>query len=227
MMCNGDFLHKDPDEAIDFLNELAEKAHTWTGPSVTNSTNRPKQSGIYHLREEDNFKAQLQTLTRELEALKMKESRNTQTIAKIDSQGSCFVCGESEHLAQDSPTHSEMRGVYEEHCNTLGMFRKPLSPYSDTYNPGWRSHPNFNWKYDFNQPTPPGNNWRADPQAQPLQRSYQPLPYNAPKLQDPLQDMIQAFIEMRGKTNQKVEQVLTHMVEKNKEIEGQNKEIQS
>ena len=39
--------------------------------------------------------------------------------------------------------------------------------------------------------------------------------------------MIQAFIEMQGKTNQKVEQVLTHMVEKNKEIKGQNKEIQS
>lgn len=39
--------------------------------------------------------------------------------------------------------------------------------------------------------------------------------------------MIQSFIEMQGKTNQKVEQVLTHMVEKNKEIEGWNKEIQS
>ena len=27
-MCNGEFLHKDPDEAIDFLDDLSEKAHT-------------------------------------------------------------------------------------------------------------------------------------------------------------------------------------------------------
>lgn len=28
MMCNGDFLQKDPEKAIDFLNDLSEKAHT-------------------------------------------------------------------------------------------------------------------------------------------------------------------------------------------------------
>lgn len=28
MMCKGEFLQKDPDEAIEYLNELAEKAHT-------------------------------------------------------------------------------------------------------------------------------------------------------------------------------------------------------
>ena len=40
MMCNEKFLHKDPNEAIDYLNELAEKAHTWTGPNATDNTNR-------------------------------------------------------------------------------------------------------------------------------------------------------------------------------------------
>ena len=42
-MCNREFLKKDPDEAIDYLNELAKKAYTWTGPSATNSTNRSRQ----------------------------------------------------------------------------------------------------------------------------------------------------------------------------------------
>ena len=40
MIFNGEFLHKDPDEAIDHLNELTEKALTWNGPSATNSTSR-------------------------------------------------------------------------------------------------------------------------------------------------------------------------------------------
>ena len=64
MMCNGDFLQKDPDEAFEFLNELAEKAHTWTGPSASESTNRSKPVGIYQLREEDNLKAQVESLTK-------------------------------------------------------------------------------------------------------------------------------------------------------------------
>jgi len=47
MMCNGEFLQKDPEEAFEYLNELAEKAHTWTGPSATDSTNRSRPVGIY------------------------------------------------------------------------------------------------------------------------------------------------------------------------------------
>ena len=143
MMCNGDFLSKDPDDAIEYLNELAEKAHTWTGPSATDSTNRTKPSGVYQLREEDNLKAQLNLVTRKLEALEAKDSRPTRTVAKVESQAACFVCGEVDHVAQDCPTYGEMRGVYEEQCNALGMFQKPYSPYSNTYNPGWRNHPNF------------------------------------------------------------------------------------
>ena len=136
MMCNGEFLHKDPDEAIDYLNELAEKAHSWTGPSTINNTNRSRPTGIYHLREEDSLKAQVEVLTRELEALKTKDSRSTHTVARVEAQKTCFVCGGVEHLAQDCPTYGEMRGVYEEQCNALGMFRKPFSPYTETYNPG-------------------------------------------------------------------------------------------
>ena len=57
-----------------------------------------------------------------------------------------FVSGEVDHLAQDCPTYGEMQGVYKEQCNTLGIFQKPYSPYSNTYNPGWRNHPTFSWK---------------------------------------------------------------------------------
>ena len=75
-MCNGDFLSKDPDEAIEYLNELAE---TWAGPSATDSINRSKPNGIYHLREEDNLKAQLNLVTRKIEALENKDSRSLST----------------------------------------------------------------------------------------------------------------------------------------------------
>ena len=77
MICNGDFLRKYLDEVIKYLKKLAKKAHTWTGPSAIDSTNRSKPSGIYHLQEEDNLKAQLNLVTRKLEALETKDSRFT------------------------------------------------------------------------------------------------------------------------------------------------------
>ncbi|GKV12081.1 hypothetical protein SLEP1_g23281 [Rubroshorea leprosula] len=108
MLCNGEFLHKDPEEAIDYLNELVEKAHTWTGPSATNSTSRSRSSGIYHLKEEDNLKAQLEVATRELEILKMKNNRVIHTVAKrgkIPSQPQTNP--KNLHLVQESTSSSE------------------------------------------------------------------------------------------------------------------------
>ncbi|KAL5732809.1 hypothetical protein ACOSQ2_032501 [Xanthoceras sorbifolium] len=213
MMCNGDFLLKDPDEAIDYLNDLAEKAHTWTGPSIADSTNRSKAGGIYYLREEDNLKSQVEVLSRKLQALETKDSKIPQTVARVEdnqtSQDNCFVCGGVDHLAHVCPTLSEMRGVYEEQCNSLGTYRKPFSPYSNTYNPGWRNHPNFSWKNDANNPTSSNNNhWK--PEAPPSQQSYPPSHYNA----------LPPRSSMEG-TLQKFETILTQVVEDQKEMKSQ------
>ena len=61
MMCNREFLQKDPNEAIEYLNDLVEKAHTWTGPNSVQSTNRSRPNastlssgGIYQMKEEDS-----------------------------------------------------------------------------------------------------------------------------------------------------------------------------
>ncbi|KAL5837028.1 hypothetical protein ACOSQ3_014197 [Xanthoceras sorbifolium] len=137
----------DPDKAIDYLNDLAEKAHTWTGPSIADGTNRSK-TGV---------------LSRKLQALETKDSKVPQTVARVESQDNCFICGGVDHLAQVCPTLSEMRGVYEEQCNSLGTYRKPFSPYSNTYNPGWRNHPNFSWKNDVNHSSSSNNNhWKPE-----------------------------------------------------------------
>ena len=63
MMCNREFLQKDPEEAFEYLNELAEKSHTWTGLSATDSTNKSRP-GIYQLMKDDNLKSQIKLLTK-------------------------------------------------------------------------------------------------------------------------------------------------------------------
>jgi hypothetical protein len=41
-----------------------------------------------------------------------------------------------------------------EQVNTFNDYQKQNGPYLETYNPGWRNHPNFSWKQ--NQSTDQG-----------------------------------------------------------------------
>lgn len=147
MMCHVDFLQKDPDEAIEYLDDLAEKAHgldlallivpighdLQDTPLVQVSINLGKKIVL----------GKVEALTKELETLRAKGSKSAQPVSRIESLEPCFVCGGSDHLPQDCATYAEMRGLYEEHCNVLGIYQKPHTPYSETYNSGWRSHPNL------------------------------------------------------------------------------------
>ena len=69
-MCNGEFLYKDPDEALEYLSNLAERSNTWSGPSATDSTNRSRQTGVYHLGEEANLEAQVANITKQFDTFK-------------------------------------------------------------------------------------------------------------------------------------------------------------
>ena len=77
MMCNGTFEDKDPDEAMNFLDLLAENAQNWDTigtcevPSkVQNST---PSGGMYTLREDHELQAKFASLARKVEARKMKK----------------------------------------------------------------------------------------------------------------------------------------------------------
>ena len=75
-MCGGDFLNKHLDEAMDFLNFVAETSKAWDEPNPREAeTMRPsthQRGGIYALSEDTEMKAKLTTLTRRLEELEMR-----------------------------------------------------------------------------------------------------------------------------------------------------------
>ncbi|XP_022893894.1 uncharacterized protein LOC111408360 [Olea europaea var. sylvestris] len=98
-----------------------------------------------------------------------------------------------------------MRGLYEKHCNALGIYQKPYTPYSETYNSGWRSHPNLSWKSKNQQPAQSN-------------RAYTTPPYQTTLSRNSLEGTLYAFIEVQSKTNQKFETMITQIVEENKEI---------
>ena len=72
-MCGGDFLSKNPDEAMDFLNFIAETSKGWDEPSPRKTDrHRPSvhhRGGMYSLSEDVELKAKLSTLTRRMAEL--------------------------------------------------------------------------------------------------------------------------------------------------------------
>ena len=55
---------------------------------------------------------------------------------------------------------------HPDQANAIGVIKKPsnYNPYSNTYNLGWRDHPNFSWSQGFQQ------NWlpASAPPMQPI-----------------------------------------------------------
>ena len=71
MWGEGDFLNKNPDEAMDFLNYVAETSKAWDEPNPREiDRHMPqvnKKVGIFSLSEEMEMKAKLSSLTGRLE----------------------------------------------------------------------------------------------------------------------------------------------------------------
>ena len=76
LSCGGVFLQKEPEDAMDYLDEIAENSNIWTGPSPIDSTDRTRTNtttssgSVFKLREDDNMSAKISMLTKEIEALK-------------------------------------------------------------------------------------------------------------------------------------------------------------
>uniref|UniRef100_A0A2N9G390 RNA-directed DNA polymerase n=1 Tax=Fagus sylvatica TaxID=28930 RepID=A0A2N9G390_FAGSY len=205
LSCGGGFLQKEPEDAIDYLDEIAENSNTWTGPSATESTDRSRVTstttgkGIYQLKEEDTMKAKLESLTKEIEVLKLKDTVGAK-------QG------------YQAEIHEDM------HCN----FKKSYSLYSETYNPGWKNHPNFGWKNDTSSPQQSSLPQRNFSQSYPTQHASQPSSSSS----NSLEHNLNAFIEAQTKANQmydafnqkheatiqKHDAILNRLVEDNKEF---------
>jgi hypothetical protein len=87
--------------------------------------------------------------------------------------------------------------------NTFNNFLKhSTGPYSESYNPGWRNHPNFSWKQ--NQPTSQGgfpptyqNHGRS---AQPASSSYQAPTQAPPSSTQSLEETMREFMKMTGES---------------------------
>ena len=140
-MCGGDFLNKNSDEAMDFLNYVAETSKAWDELSLR-ETDRHKppvnqKGGIFSLSEDMEMKAKLSSLTKRLEELELRNQHEVQAITKppVPLQ-SCFNCQSTSHQGDQCPIAPSIRDLMPEQANIVDQSRHPISaPYGNTYNP--------------------------------------------------------------------------------------------
>ncbi|RVW74915.1 hypothetical protein CK203_054602 [Vitis vinifera] len=142
-MCGGDFMSKNPEEAMDFLSYVADVSRGWDEPtkgevgkmkSQLNAYNA--KAGMYTLKEDDDMKAKLAAMTRRLEELELKRIHEVQAVAEAPVQVKlCPNCQSYEHLVEECPAISAEREMYRDQANVVGQFRpNNNAPYGNTYN---------------------------------------------------------------------------------------------
>jgi len=100
------------------------------------------------VKEDVELKMKIDALTKKVEALVVSKSISAANPFHVDC---CSICSSPMHLAQTCPSLSAFVESPIEQGNAFKDFMKQSNgPFSETYNPGWRNHPNFSWKQ--NQP---------------------------------------------------------------------------
>jgi hypothetical protein len=147
LMNGGAFLNLTGDLAYKALEKIAANTQNWDFSSCRDKfARKDKKGGILELKGEQELTQRMDVIVKRLDALSVGKPIKAINTFPVES---CSVCTSPMHQAQNCPSMT----VFEmEQVNAFNSFQKPSTgPYAETYNPGWRNHPNFSWKQ--NQPT--------------------------------------------------------------------------
>ena len=223
-MCGGDFLSKNPEEAMDFLSYVAETSKAWDEPNLKEIDRmRPtanQRGGMYSLPEDMELKAKLSTLARRVEELEGKRQHEAQAVTEVPLQAKlCFICQSTEHVGEQCPTIQAVREMFHDQANFVGQRKPPPNaPYSNTYNPNWGNHLNLSWKPNPPAYMPPGTRQQFGSSSQP-----QPPPSSSPVEQAilNLSKVVGDFLdEQKGNNVQLAQRIDTVESALNKKIDG-------
>jgi hypothetical protein len=86
-------------------------------------------------------------LAAQMEAMQKSIDRLTnQNISAVHQSPTCVICGGGDHLAINFNWGRSAEGDAEQVNVLNNNYRPQNNPYSNSYNLGWRNHPNFSWR---------------------------------------------------------------------------------
>ena len=139
-MCGGDFMSKNPEEAMNFLSYVSEVSRGWDEPNSREmgSMKAPvnPKSGMYMLSEDMDMKAKVATMARRLEELELKKMHEVQAISETQAHVMpCTICQSCDHVVDECLTMPVVREMLGDQANVVGQFRpNNNAPYGNTYN---------------------------------------------------------------------------------------------
>ncbi|KAL4283147.1 hypothetical protein GQ457_16G015010 [Hibiscus cannabinus] len=176
---NGTLLDKSAEEAIEILDRLANNDYQF--PSTRKGMTR-RNVTAYELEPIDAISAQLAALTNMVKNL--QRPSNSQEVKVIVSY--CDLCN-ANHDLFECPQNPES-SFY------VGNFNRNNNPYSNTYNPGWKQHPNFLWNNQRNPSNTIRQNAEASGFQQNMPRQQNQLPQQQPPSTSSLENSLNAFM---------------------------------
>ena len=202
--CGGTFMLKSEDEAWALFETLSENSMHHASASrserATPVQDGAKKAGIFEIGMHLELQNKVDQLSQKLDQLLSGPSPVLQV---------CALCASPAHHVVDCPVAPQYPEFVQEQAQMAQSFARPApNPYSSTYNPGWRNHPNFSWRNPQAQPPNPS-------QSQPRQGGYAPgfqrtsypsaqPTYSQPQSQEPSSSqsfedkMLQAFSDIKA-----------------------------
>ncbi|KAL5570763.1 hypothetical protein UlMin_020360 [Ulmus minor] len=129
----GSLMEKTPEDAHELLEIMAKNKNQWHSERVT--AKRP--AAVHEIDSVNALSVQVAALSRKMDSLSSKlESKPTVE---------CDLCG-GNHASIECQVENPFASSNAEQANFVSNFQRPQNnPYSTTYNPGWRNHPNLSW----------------------------------------------------------------------------------
>ncbi|XP_021751228.1 uncharacterized protein LOC110716885 [Chenopodium quinoa] len=173
----------------------------------------------------------LTLLTSSVQALTNKFDR-LQAGTSTSSPETCQMCNVQGHIAPNCPKNSSEMSIEEANAFYTSNPKRPYDPHSNTYNEGWRNHPDFsymNTQAQLNSPSPPPIfQARASFNHQPMNQQLPPQTskYNLDSIMETFttsqlrqQELMTKQFELQEKQNEHFESSIQMFIDQNKRIE--------
>ncbi|KAK5811958.1 hypothetical protein PVK06_027350 [Gossypium arboreum] len=140
----GTINNKTPDDAYEFIEDMSLNNYQWQ----VMRTKPTKTAGVYNVDSVTMLSNQVELLNKKIDGF--LSSSQVHPVMQCESSG-----GRTSHSEYQPYGHN----MDNDQLNYMGNNpRSQNNPYSNTYNAGWKNHPNFSWGGQGNQRLqhPPG-----------------------------------------------------------------------
>ncbi|XP_017981014.1 PREDICTED: uncharacterized protein LOC108663036 [Theobroma cacao] len=198
----GALMSKNVVDAYNLLEEMASNNYQW--PSKRSGSR--KAVGAYEIDAISNLATQVAALSKKFDTLGVHAIQNPFVV--------CEMCGDGHSSDQCSYNSASVQ--------FMGNFNKQQNnPYSNTYNPGWRNHPNFSWN---NNAGPSNSNPNMPPSFQ--QQSRPPIPEKKSQLANSINSRPQGVLPSDTQVNPKGKEHCNAVtLRSGKEVGGVNEKL--